>query len=65
MQSTTHEEVSVAAELVPVSFKLPAAQLRELEKVAVQEDRTVSAELRRAVRRYLDATTEEDSAKAA
>ena len=65
MQSDQPNEEVPVTELVPVSFKLPAAQLRELEKVAVQEDRTVSAELRRAVRRYLDATTGEAPAKAA
>ncbi len=38
---------------VQLSFRIPADQAAALEKAAASEDRTVSAELRRMIRRYL------------
>lgn len=37
-----------------VSAKLPVADVRQLEKLATRADRTRSAELRRAVREYIE-----------
>ena len=38
---------------VQVSFRIPADLAAALEKVAAREDRTVSAELRRMIRRHV------------
>lgn len=40
---------------VQVSFRIPADHADALERVAALEDRTVSAELRRIIRRHLQA----------
>ena len=39
---------------VQVSFRMPESQAAALEKVAASEDRTLSAELRRIIRRHLE-----------
>jgi hypothetical protein len=39
---------------VQVSFRISAALAAALERVAASEDRTVSAELRRIIRRHLE-----------
>lgn len=43
---------------LPVTARLPEEDVKELERLAKEGDRTRSAELRRAVRAYLDAAKE-------
>jgi len=54
VSATTHEKS------VPVYTRLPAEVADRLEKAAVAADRTLAAEMRRAVRIYLE--TQEASA---
>ncbi len=37
-----------------LSVRIPAGLLRELEQVAVEEDRSVAAEVRRLIRRHVE-----------
>ncbi len=41
-------------ETVQFSLRLPAEHLSALERTAADEDRTVSAEIRRLIRRYIE-----------
>jgi len=41
------------SDYVQISARIPANWAAELERAARQEDRTLSAELRRAIRQYL------------
>jgi len=41
-------------ETVQFSLRLPAEHLSALERKAADEDRTVSAEIRRLIRRYIE-----------
>jgi predicted transcriptional regulator len=41
------------SDYVPISARIPAALAESLEESAKREDRTLSAELRRAIRQYL------------
>lgn len=45
---------SEAVKELPVTARLPEADVRELEEMAKASDRSRAAELRRAVRAYLD-----------
>jgi hypothetical protein len=47
---------------VQFSVRLPAAHLSALERLAEEEDRTVSAEIRRLVRRYVEGADEREAA---
>lgn len=40
---------------VQLSFRIPIDLAKALERIAVREDRTVSAELRRLIRRHVEA----------
>jgi hypothetical protein len=47
---------------VQFSVRLPAAHLSALERLAEEEDRTVSAEIRRLVRHYVETADQEAAA---
>jgi hypothetical protein len=48
-------------EQVRVSVRMPVAHAAALEAMAAEEDRTISAEIRRMVRRYIEASNERDA----
>jgi len=50
-------EPSERSDYVQVSARIPAELASGLEESAAREDRTLSAELRRAIRQYLAAPT--------
>jgi predicted transcriptional regulator len=47
--------MSAKVKELPITARLPVRDVRQLEKLAKASDRTRSAEVRRAVRTYLDA----------
>ncbi len=56
--------MSAKVKELPITARLPVKDVRDLEKLAKASDRTRSAEVRRAVRIYLDSQPL-DSSKAA
>jgi hypothetical protein len=48
-----------------LSVRIPEGLLRELEQVAVEEDRSVAAEVRRLIRRHVEAFRESLGGRAA
>ena len=46
-----------------VSAQVTASEKRELERLAVQADRTLSAEIRRVLRRYLETATTKEATR--
>ena len=46
--------MSAAEQQAMLSVRIPAGLLRELEEVAVNEDRSVAAEVRRLIRRHVE-----------
>ena len=46
--------MSAAEQQAMLSVRIPAGLLRELEQVAVEEDRSVAAEVRRLIRRHVE-----------
>lgn len=54
--------MSETSDHVQISARIPAELAVELERAAEQEDRTLSAELRRAIRQYLSPSTPEQRA---
>ena len=53
-------KVEERTESVIVSAQVPAAQRAELERRAQAADRTLSSEIRRALRRHLERSDEEE-----
>lgn len=49
-------------EELPVTARLPMPDVRKLEELAAQGDRSRSAEVRRAVREYVERHTDEKAA---
>lgn len=49
-------------ELVSISAQVPASLRDQLQAVAAEHDRSLSAELRRAIRDYVEATSQEGAA---
>jgi hypothetical protein len=52
----------MSEETVQFSVRLPVAHLSALERLAEEEDRTVSAQIRRLVRRFVEAGDDEKAA---
>ncbi|HWY18001.1 MAG TPA: ribbon-helix-helix protein, CopG family [Solirubrobacteraceae bacterium] len=48
-------------EQVRVSVRMPEAHAVALEAMAAEEDRTISAEIRRMVRRYIEAGSQQEA----
>jgi len=53
-QPTGRLQMSAAEQQAMLSVRIPAGLLRELEQVAVEEDRSVAAEVRRLIRRHVE-----------
>lgn len=49
-------------EQVRVSVRMPVAHATALEQMAAEEDRTISAEIRRMVRQHIEAADESEAA---
>jgi hypothetical protein len=55
--------MKVASPKVTVSSQIPRDQRRALERLAARSDRTLSTEIRIAVREYLEARPEDEEEK--
>ncbi len=57
--------MATTEEHVRISVRVPAEQVGALERIAAQEDRTLSGEIRRLIRLYLTEATEPQRLEAA